>query len=337
MLQFRAIKLTTTAKNVRSLGTAYNLIEVGKLTRPKASGNYDCGQLFLHKKLDYRGVVLFPWVARVFNRNNKAFPSMFDSKLKHGELDGIPNFTKESYKTTIYYQCLLDFRDCPMIAQREGITFLGHNTDSKFYTVPGVDYICHEDVMPYEVSPAARDPVQHNLFNKFLERNTGGETAKHDGTTTYHATKRLHQFHEDNFDCLRLRDVHVQTTNGVRVTAYSFYMGNRPETFGREYWWRYSILIENVGDVTVQLRERTWCIFSKADNKESVTGKGIVGQEPLLAPGQCFQYSSLVSLRSSTGHMWGTYLFERQDRKFVNVGIPPFLLLSKHAEATTTG
>ena len=43
-------------------------------------------QLFLHKKLDYRGVVLFPWVARVFNRNNKAFPSMFDRLIIPGNI-----------------------------------------------------------------------------------------------------------------------------------------------------------------------------------------------------------------------------------------------------------
>ena len=50
------------------------------------------------------------------------------------------------------------------------------------------------------------------------------------------------------------------------------------ETPIKEHWWRYSILMENVGDIKVQLRERTWCIFSNADNKESVTGKGVVGQ-----------------------------------------------------------
>lgn len=318
--------LTCPLVGVRHHSTAYkyNLIEVGKFTTPKATGNYDCGQLFLHKKLDYRGVILFPWIARVFNRNNKGFPALFDSKLKKGEVDDIPGFTKESYTTVLFYQVLLDFRDCPIVSQREGITFLGQKTDNKFYTIPGIDYISHDDVLPYEHSESIRDPIQHNLFQKFLEKKTD-----QDGVTSYYSTNMLHQFHEDNFDCLRLGDVHCQTTNGVKITVYSFYMGCRSETPGREHWWRYSILIENVGDVTVQLRERTWCIFSNADNKESVTGKGVVGQEPVLGPGQCFQYSSLVSLRSNAGHMWGTYLFQRDDSKFINVSIPPFLLVSK--------
>lgn len=308
----------------RQTSTAYNLIEVGKFTPLKTNGNYDCGQFFLHQKLDYRGVILFPWVARVFNRNNKAFPTLFDSKLKKGEVDDIPGFTQESFQTVIYYQALLDFRDCPIVSHGEGITFLGSKTDNKFYTIPGIDYISHDDVMPYEHSESTRDPIQHNLFTKFFEKKTDPS-----GLSDFHATNMLHQFHEDNFDCLRLRDVHCQTTNGVKITVYSFYMGCRPDTSGREHWWRYSILMENVGDVKVQLRERDWTIFSNADNKESVTGKGVVGQEPVLGAGQCFQYSSLISLRSSSGHMWGTYLFEREDKKFINVSIPPFLLVSK--------
>ena len=58
------------------------------------------------------------------------------------------------------------------VSQREGITFLGQNSDNKFYTIPGIDYISHEDVLPYEQSESIRDPIQHNLFQKFLEKRT---------------------------------------------------------------------------------------------------------------------------------------------------------------------
>ena len=62
--------------------------------------------------------------------------------------------------------------------------------------------------------------------------------------------------------------------------------------------------------------------------------KAISFQEPIIEPGNSFQYSSLVSLRSGAGHMWGTYLMERRDGRFINVTIPPFMLLSQNKEYT---
>ena len=59
------------------------------------------------------------------------------------------------------------------MSQRDGITFLGQKTDSKFYTIPGIDYMSHDDVMPYDQSESIRDPIHHNLFTKFLEKKTG--------------------------------------------------------------------------------------------------------------------------------------------------------------------
>ena len=62
------------------------------------------------------------------------------------------------------------------VSQREGITFLGQNSDNKFYTIPGIDYIAHDDVLPYEQSDSMRDPIQHNLFQKFLQKKTDPST-----------------------------------------------------------------------------------------------------------------------------------------------------------------
>ena len=58
------------------------------------------------------------------------------------------------------------------VSHGEGITFLGSKTDNKFYTIPGIDYISHHDVLPYEHSESTRDPIQHNLFTKFFEKKT---------------------------------------------------------------------------------------------------------------------------------------------------------------------
>ena len=69
--------------------------------------------------------------------------------------------------------------------------------------------------------------------------------------------------------------------------------------------WRYCIRLENLGELAVQLRERHWRIFSLSGTLETVRGRGVVGQEPLLSAQQpAFQYSSHVSLQAPSGHMW---------------------------------
>ena len=69
--------------------------------------------------------------------------------------------------------------------------------------------------------------------------------------------------------------------------------------------WRYCIRLENLGDQAVTLRERNWRIFSLSGTLETVRGRGVVGQEPVLSKDQpAFQYSSHVSLQAPSGHMW---------------------------------
>jgi len=69
--------------------------------------------------------------------------------------------------------------------------------------------------------------------------------------------------------------------------------------------WRYCIRLENLGELSVQLRERHWRIFSLSGTLETVRGRGVVGQEPVLSKAlPAFQYSSHVSLQAPSGHMW---------------------------------
>lgn len=106
--------------------------------------------------------------------------------------------------------------------------------------------------------------------------------------------------------------------------------------------------MENLGELTVQLRERHWRIFSLSGTLETVRGRGVVGQEPVLSPRlPAFQYSSHVSLQapsgktiffekesfneniSIAGHMWGTFRMEREDGHTFDCRCPPFSLESK--------
>ena len=75
-------------------------------------------------------------------------------------------------KVHTYYQVLIDSRDCPYInprAQTESVTFLGNHSENarNLYAVPGLDYVAHEDIMPYTTQDKA--PIQHELFDKFLQ------------------------------------------------------------------------------------------------------------------------------------------------------------------------
>ncbi|XP_058450951.1 polymerase delta-interacting protein 2 [Malaya genurostris] len=305
------------------------LAEVGKLELPKAQGKYETGQLFLHRVFGYRGVILFPWLARVYDRDlptqNKGGQNEAVTATASGSDSTVPpNGNKEVQKKThTFYQVLIDQRDCPYIrAQTEAVTFLGNQESSRsLYAIPGLDYVAHEDILPY--SSGDQHPLQHELFDKFLAHQP-------DKDPPFNAQDTLRAWQRKNHPWLELSDVHKETTEGIRVTVIPFYMGCRETPAASVYWWRYSIRLENLGELSVQLRERHWRIFSLSGTLETVRGRGVVGQEPVLSPRlPAFQYSSHVSLQAPSGHMWGTFRMEREDGHMFDCRIPPFSLESK--------
>ncbi|KAK7588142.1 hypothetical protein V9T40_005387 [Parthenolecanium corni] len=292
------------------------LAEVGRLDTPKLQGKYDTGQLFLHRVFGYRGVILFPWQARVFDRD-------IPNKRKN-DVEEIAAVGKEvKGKIHTFYQVLIDSRDCPYIrAQTEAVTFLGNQDSSRsLYAIPGLDYVGHEDVLPYTTSE--KNPLQHELFDKFLMYDPERDPP-------FGAQETLRAWQKKNHPWLELSDVHKETTENVRITVIPFYMGCRETQSPTVYWWRYCIRLENLGELSVQLRERHWRIFSLSGTLETVRGRGVVGQEPVLSKSlPAFQYSSHVSLQAPCGHMWGTFRMEREDGYNFDCRIPPFSLESK--------
>jgi len=331
-------------QTVRRLSANNNLSEVGKLEPMKGEGqgNYDTGQMFLHKVFGYRGVILFPWLARVYDRDmpNKSLGTSGNStRLLDPDSTPAPGspppgpgggLGKEvKGRTHTYYQVLIDGRDCPYIthrAQTESVTFLGNHSENtrNLYAIPGLDYVAHEDVLPYTTSET--NPLQHELFDKFLMYEEGRNPP-------FVAQDTLRAWQEKNHPWLELSDVHKETTENIRVTVIPFYMGYRENQQNNVYWWRYCIRLENLGEATVQLRERNWRIFSLSGTLETVRGRGVVGQEPILSREQpAFQYSSHVSLQAPSGHMWGTFRMEREDGYAFDCRIPPFSLESKQED-----
>ncbi|XP_018010128.1 polymerase delta-interacting protein 2 isoform X2 [Hyalella azteca] len=342
--------------------SAIRLAEVGKFEVPKLSGKYDTGQLFLHRVFGYRGVILFPWIAKVYDRDAPSAssdssvetstfrdpPEWDDPLAAPGDLlmsknHGSPpheeylgHITKDHIKGTAhtYYQVLIDSRDCQFLkytkkAQTEAVTFLGNQENGRtLYAVPGLDYVAHEDVMPY--TAFNERPIHHELFYKFLQRVA-------DKDPPFEARDTLKAWQKRNHPWLELSDVHKETTEGVRVTVIPFYMGCREAHSPHSndvFWWRYCIRLENLGEKAVQLRERHWRIFSLSGTLETVRGRGVVGSEPLLTKRDpAFQYSSHVSLQSPSGHMWGTFRMERADGYEFECRIPPFSLESKQGDS----
>jgi ApaG protein len=97
------------------------------------------------------------------------------------------------------------------------------------------------------------------------------------------------------------------------------------------FTFAYTITITNTGEVTAQLISRHWLITDAAGMTEEVKGLGVVGHQPLLKPGEAFQYTSGCRLRTSSGVMRGTYFCVAEDGERFDVAIQPFDLADPSA------
>ena len=92
------------------------------------------------------------------------------------------------------------------------------------------------------------------------------------------------------------------------------------------YVFAYTITITNTGEVTAQLISRTWNVNDSNGHTEKVRGLGVVGQQPLLKPGQAFEYTSGTRLRTPTGTMHGSFFCVAEDGEKFDTDIPMFVL-----------
>jgi ApaG protein len=101
--------------------------------------------------------------------------------------------------------------------------------------------------------------------------------------------------------------VSVAITNGIRVTVSTVYVPSQSAPTAHRYVFAYTIRIANEGTQTVQLRSRHWIITHGTGKVEEVRGPGVVGQQPVLKPGEHFEYTSGCVLDTPRGTMHGTY------------------------------
>jgi ApaG protein len=115
-------------------------------------------------------------------------------------------------------------------------------------------------------------------------------------------------------------------TNSVRVEAESQYAPERSQPFQNQWFFHYTVRITNEGDDTVQLLSRHWVVTDACGRIEEFKGSGVVGEQPVLAPGETFQYTSGWGLKTATGLMRGTYQMVSEEGSHFDVEIAPFAL-----------
>ena len=117
-----------------------------------------------------------------------------------------------------------------------------------------------------------------------------------------------------------------RSTDGIRVTVWPRFAPEHSDESEPRYVFVYHIRIENVGDRTAQLLWRHWFIHDEVAGDSEVQGEGVVGEQPVLAPGDVHEYESFCVLEGRSGHMVGYYLFRCPDGAELKAEIPRFEL-----------
>jgi ApaG protein len=113
-------------------------------------------------------------------------------------------------------------------------------------------------------------------------------------------------------------------TRKIEVTVEPHFLPEKSSA--EEYFWSYTIVITNSGEETVQLRTRHWIITDATGRQREVRGDGVIGEQPVLAPGERFEYTSGVPLPTPSGFMAGSYEMENARGERFRIEVPAFSL-----------
>ena len=118
-------------------------------------------------------------------------------------------------------------------------------------------------------------------------------------------------------------------TEGIKVTVEATYQAEFSSPHQHHFVFTYKVKIENNSPHTMQLMRRKWEIYDAGDTSKTVEGDGVVGQQPILEPGNKHEYVSGCNLKSGLGKMRGSYYMEKLfDGKKIEVKIPEFQLIA---------
>tara|TARA_E500000178_G_scaffold320601_1_gene343827 strand:+ start:987 stop:1367 length:381 start_codon:yes stop_codon:yes gene_type:complete len=112
----------------------------------------------------------------------------------------------------------------------------------------------------------------------------------------------------------------------ILINVEPTYLEEHSDPFEDSYLWAYRVIIKNNSEQTVKLISRHWKIFDSNGSYREVKGKGVVGEQPVLEPGEEFEYTSGTPLKTTSGMMHGSYLMQNFEGEEFEVNIPPFSL-----------
>lgn len=124
--------------------------------------------------------------------------------------------------------------------------------------------------------------------------------------------------------------MYQETTKAITITVEPNYLDDESEPDDFHFVWAYHITIENNGGETVQLLRRRWHITDSNGNVQEVRGEGVVGEQPILEPGESFEYTSGAPLSTPSGFMVGSYLMISENGATFDVSVPAFSLDSPY-------
>jgi len=124
--------------------------------------------------------------------------------------------------------------------------------------------------------------------------------------------------------------MYERVTKGIKVSVRSTFLENQSDPSDDLYVWSYTVRIHNRSRETVRLRTRHWLITNAKGLTEEVKGVGVVGEQPLIRPGERYEYTSGAPLSTPSGMMVGRYGMESEEGVLFEVDIPAFSLDSPH-------
>ncbi len=130
-------------------------------------------------------------------------------------------------------------------------------------------------------------------------------------------------------DQIPVAPLYEAVTESIRITVLPKFIPENSNVETSNYYYAYTITMTNEGRATVQLMKRHWEIKNGFGDFETVDGEGVVGEKPILAPGESYSYTSACPLDTPTGSMKGYYTFKNPSGKSLKIKIPEFQLRDK--------
>lgn len=126
--------------------------------------------------------------------------------------------------------------------------------------------------------------------------------------------------------------MYSKTSYGVTVTVTPYFLDDQSSPQEGHYVWAYQVNIKNSSSHTIKLSHRNWVIIDANGKIMNIQGEGVVGEFPILQPGESFEYTSGTPLKTNNGFMQGFYLMSQNDGEQIKIDIPAFSLDSPYSK-----